>query len=174
MRIHSVEGLFEFELRDTYYTEIRMVTVLHQLAREAHDERVRVLFAEHRDETVEQIRRIEEVFVATEGTVDAEPSPAIDGIVQEKTVFEQHDSSPEMVDQFDLMNATKFEMLEIACYEALIDMAERTGKTAALPLLRENLAEEQRMLERVRRLAHELEPQLWTRTDQRRQKLSPS
>jgi len=72
----------------------------------------------------------------------------------------QANPSPAVLQGLVVDGACKTEHLEIAAYTGLVEKARSMGLTEAADLLEHSLHEEQRMLERVEKLARELTQQM--------------
>jgi ferritin-like metal-binding protein YciE len=83
--------------------------------------------------------------------------PGIDGIKQEHDEFVEKESpSAEVLDQFLTGAGARTEHYEIAAYEGLVTAAEAMGESDVASLLSENLAEEKKALETIKKISKRL------------------
>lgn len=139
----TARELFEYQLRDVYDAEHRLVDALSDMAARATDDELARAFEQHGEQTRRQIERVERAFA----TVGAEPArgtcAAIEGLVAEFEGFAARSPSAVVLDTYAAAAAGKIEHYEITSYEALIPLAGKLGLPEAAAALRENLAEEQ-------------------------------
>lgn len=155
MTLNDVMDLFEFKLQALYSAEKRTVEILDEAASETTEPGLREAFEHHRDETREQVARIEKVASSLGKKLRVVDAPVVEGLVEEKRRFMAEDPVPEVMDLFNMAAAMKNEHLEIAAYEDLIRLAEQAGSTDLVEPLRANLKEEQATLEKLARFSTE-------------------
>ena len=149
--------LFLHELGDLLYAENVLVKTLPKLAKEASDAELQEGFEAHLEETKQHVVNLEQVFEAVGEKAKAEKCPAIDGITDEHDEFiSEEKPSPEVRDIFLTGAGARAEHYEIAAYTGLITMAQALGATKAVPLLQENLEQEQAALAKLERAAKRL------------------
>jgi ferritin-like metal-binding protein YciE len=157
MAMHTIEELFEHELRDIYGAEHALIEALDQMAGESGDREIRRLYTQHRKETQAQIKRIEKIFKTLGQKPEPEPCPGMEGLLKEKKVFMREKPSAELLEFYNIGASQKVERYEITAYEALIDMAEKLGMSDAVELLEQNLQEEETALNRLKAIASEFD-----------------
>jgi ferritin-like metal-binding protein YciE len=82
-------------LKDIYYAEKKILTALPKMAKAAQSDDLRAAFEKHRDETEEQVSRLEQVFEEIEVTPKGKKCPAIDGIIEEgQEIIKDYKGSP--------------------------------------------------------------------------------
>jgi ferritin-like metal-binding protein YciE len=155
-KMDSIDKLFEHELEDIYDAELKLVDALKKQAAECTTPVIREGFQAHQKETRAQVERLEKAFEA----YGKEPSrgkgcAGIDGLLEEHKEFGAEKPSPEIFEIFNLTAAAKVERYEITAYESLIRLASQLGLDDVVPLLEENLAEEQATLSKVVGLSNE-------------------
>jgi ferritin-like metal-binding protein YciE len=149
--------LFLHELGDLLYAENVLVKTLPKLAKEASDTELQEGFEAHLEETRQHVVNLEQVFEAVGEKAKAEKCPAIDGITEEHDEFMSEEKpSPEVRDIFLTGAGARAEHYEIAAYTGLITMAQALGATKAVPLLQENLEQEQAALAKLEQAAKRL------------------
>ena len=97
---------------------------------------------EHRDETEEQVRRLETIFAEIEESRSAIKDVAMS--IAGSLAALGHTIAGDEILKNTFANQA-FENFEIASYRSLITVAEAGGFTSAVPLLQETLGEEERM-----------------------------
>ncbi len=141
---HSEEtrDLFITGLRNAHAMESQALSVIEtQLGRlESYPEMIAML-QQHRRETESQIARLDQIFQG----LGESPSGLKDTVMSAMGSMQAmgHALAGDEILK-NHMADYMFEHFEIAAYTALITMAQSMGHTAALPLLQQNLAEEQR------------------------------
>jgi ferritin-like metal-binding protein YciE len=136
--------LFEHELRDIYDAENKLVNALEKMSKDASDEQLSQAFAEHREVTQEQVKRVERVFELVDRSPRREPCAGINGLIEEYQKFNNEESpSPEVRDVFATGAALKVENYEIASYKSLIKLANQLGLSEAVSLFGQTLQEEE-------------------------------
>lgn len=153
MPVADPAGLFLEELGDVLYAERQIEKALGKLAREAQDDELSQGFDHHRQETRDQIGNLEQVFRLLGKRARGKRCPGIDGILEEGEEFlkENGDSDDRLVDLFLTGAALRVEHYEIAAYTALLAQADRMGEPRIAQLLRENLAQEEKMAKAARK-----------------------
>ena len=154
MSVTDIQGLFIHEVQDIYYAEQKLVEALGELARESTRQDLQQAFLAHRQETQGHVQRLEQVFQLLRMQPKAETCYGIEGLIKEKKTFTSKESpTPDILDTFNIGAAEKTERYEITAYENLIMMAQQLGLTQAVPLLQQNLQEEQAALQKLQTLA---------------------
>ena len=155
MAMHSIQELFEHELKDIYGGERSLLDALEQMAAETSDRDMRKAYTRHRKETQGQLKRLEKVFRMIGRKAEAETCPGIEGLIKEKKVFLREKPSAELVEFFNVGAGQKVERYEISSYENLIDMADKLGMPDAVELLEQTLLEEEAALNTLKTFASE-------------------
>jgi len=105
--------------------------------------------AEHRDETVEHARRLEEVFRAARAEPSSHHSDPVEKLAESHDELAQSIPNERLADVFHATAAATTEHVEIAQYDALIELARSVDVGDAVKLLEQNRREEARALEKV-------------------------
>jgi ferritin-like metal-binding protein YciE len=149
--------LFLHELGDILYAEKVLVKALPKLAKEATDAELRQGFEAHLAETRQHVANIEQAFKALGEKTKAEKCPGIDGIKTEHDEFmSDNKPTPQVCDLFLTGAGARTEHYEIAAYTGLVAMAEALGESKTLPLLKQNLLQEQAALAKLEKAAKRL------------------
>jgi len=155
MAMHSIQELFEHELKDVYGAEQSLLDALEQMAAEASDRDIRKGYTHHRKETQGQIKRLEKIFRMIGLKAKAGTCPGIEGLLKEKKAFMREKPSPELLEFFNVGAAQKIERYEITAYENLMDMADKLGMPDVVELLEQTLLEEEAALNALKTIASE-------------------
>ena len=149
--------LFLHELGDLLYAENTLVKTLPKLAREATDADLQEGFEAHLEETKLHVDKLKQVFELVGEKAKAEKCPAIDGITKEHDEFMSEEKpSPVITDMFLTGAGARTEHYEIAAYTGLITLAQALGEKGAVPLLQENLKQEEAALGKLEQAAKRL------------------
>lgn len=145
--------LFEHNLKEMYFVERFLVDTLEKLQSVAASDKIRADLLEHKEETVMHIENLEEVFAILGIPPQEHPSHMWKDMDKELETFFKEFTTDEAADFFVLEAAMKAERLEITHYETLILLAKELDlekENDILDLLRANLVQEERALEKVR------------------------
>lgn len=123
MALETSRDLFVHDLKQMYYVENQLVGVLDELAVETPDEKLADGFASHRDETRQQVERLERVFREIGETPEEAECGALDGLLRDREEFEREVRSDDLKTPFNLTAGIKTERMEITAYQALIMLA---------------------------------------------------
>jgi len=149
----TLDDLFLDTLKDIYYAEKQILKSLPKMARAAQSEQGKAGFLQHRDETQGQIERLEQVFDIISKPAHGKTCEAIQGILSEgEEIIEEFKGSPAL-DAGLISAAQAVEHYEIARYGTLIAWAGQLGLKDAVPLLKQNLAEEEATDKKLTQLA---------------------
>ncbi|HEY0516939.1 MAG TPA: DUF892 family protein [Solirubrobacteraceae bacterium] len=148
-RFNTPEELFSFKLGSALTMERKLVETLEQLEEEAQRGEIKQALAQHRQQTIQHCRNVEECFRLLGEEVDDSPCPVIDAMAAEgkATIKKTEDG---LVDNVVLSSAIESEHHELAVYESLIIQAQARGNSEVVSLLRRNLEEENQALEIAR------------------------
>lgn len=144
MHHHSeaTHEIFIIGLRNAHAMENQALSVIDtQLGRlESYPEMIAML-QQHRRETEGQIARLDQIFQGLGESASTFKDTAMSAMGSMQAMGHAL-AGDEILKNH--MADYMFEHFEIAAYTSLITMAETMGHTSALPLLQQNLAEEQR------------------------------
>jgi ferritin-like metal-binding protein YciE len=151
----TLGDLFYETLRDVYYAERKIISGLRKMARGAQDEQLKATFEKHREETEEQVERLQQVFELLGKRARGKTCPAIEGIIDEaEEIMEEFNGSPAL-DAGLLAAAQAVEHYEISRYGTLKSWAAQLGMDDAAKLLEMTLNEEKKTDELLTRLAEQ-------------------
>lgn len=139
----TLSDLFLDTLKDIYYAERQILRALPKMARGAQSKELRAAFESHRDQTEEQVARLQQVFEILGRPARGKNCPAIDGIIEEgEEILESYKGSP-AIDAGLIAAAQAVEHYEIARYGTLCNWADLLGMDDARQLLEQTLREEE-------------------------------
>ena len=151
----TLEDLFLETLKDVYHAEKQILRNLPKMAKAAQTEELKQAFQRHRDETEQQVERLEQVFEQLGKPARAKTCQAILGIIEEsQEVMEDFKGSAAMEAGL-LAAAQAVEHYEISRYGTLKTWANQLGMKDAVKLLDQTLAEEKKTDELLTRLAEQ-------------------
>ena len=159
MPMNTLQELFTHELGDIYDAEQRILQILPTLVSDCADPQAKQAYQTHEQETRQQIQNLEQVYQLLGQPPKRIPCTAVEGLKQEHDSFLKENPTDTVLTMFDLGAAFKTEHYEIASYLGLIEKAQLMGLSQAVPLLQQNLQQEEAMAQRVQQIAHQLGPQ---------------
>ena len=140
----KLEDLFLHLLKDVYHAEKQILRALPKMAKATESEELRQAFETHKEETAQQVERLEKVFELVGRKARGEPCEAIQGLVEEAKEVMEEAEDPDVMDAGLLAAAQAVEHYEIARYGTLRAWAEELGMTDAAKLLEQTLDEEKK------------------------------
>lgn len=140
----TLEDLFHDTLKDIYYAEKKILTALPKMAKAAQHPKLKAAFEKHRDETEQQVSRLEEVFASIDEKPQGKKCAAIEGILDEgKEIMDEYKGMPAL-DAGLISAAQAVEHYEICRYGTLATWADELGNSAGARLLKATLNEEEK------------------------------
>ena len=153
--IENPRELYTHKLGAALTMEKTILDMLSQLEEHAHDEQLRQFLQQHHAQTERHVENLERAFRALGAEVDESPCPAVEGLEKEgQANLKMVDDS--LNDAVIVFGACETEHHEIAVYEGLITNAIAIGEQDVVPLLQENLGQEEATLTQARQLAQQL------------------
>jgi ferritin-like metal-binding protein YciE len=143
MSLDSLESLFIEELRDIYNGEKQIIKALPKMAKAAGSPELRQAFTKHLKETEAQVQRLERIFQDLGQAVRGKQCKGLEGILEEGKEILEKESDESVLDAALIAAAQKVEHYEIASYGCLRTYAQLLGRTQAVKLLEQTLAEEE-------------------------------
>lgn len=138
----TLQELFHDTLRDIYYAEKKILKALPKMQRAAQSDELRASFEQHREETEEQLQRLEQVFELIDKRPRAKTCEAIEGLIAEgEEIIETFKDRPAL-DAGLIASAQAVEHYEIARYGTLKRWAQELGMKDAVKLLDATLEQE--------------------------------
>jgi len=154
--IKTAHDLFVHNLKSIYYLEQRLRDELGDLAGEVTNDDLEEALREHREETVEQVERLERVFEKLGEEIEGHRAADFHGHFQEIKHLNDDIYETDMLNIAFLDAAIKTEQMEITTYNSLIRMVDDLAVDDEIEdLLKDNLREEKDALKELRELAGE-------------------
>ena len=147
--LNTPEELFSYRLGSVLTMERELVTSLEEFEQDAQRPEIKKALREHREETVQHARNVEECFKLLGEEADASPCRVVEAMVKDaKATIKMTDDS--LVDAVVLAAVAESEQYEIGVYDTLITNAEARGVTDIVVLLQRNRDQEAHALQLVR------------------------
>ena len=139
--IRNTEDLFIHGLKDIYYAEKHLVDGLEKMADKANSSDLKAIFTQHRQETINQVARIESIFELMNVEIEDNTCEAIEGLMDE-TEEALVNAEDHMIDEVLVFAAQAIEHYEIARYTSLLGLAQKLGQSEVAQFLIGTLTEE--------------------------------
>lgn len=153
MPMRSMDDLFLHGLQDLYTAEKKILQSLPKMAKNVAADELKQALERHRDETQEQVKRLEQVFKMIGQSPKGVACKAIEGIIGEAQETMDEIEDEEVCDAAILADAQAVEHYEITRYGTLTSWAKELGYDDAANLLHQTLEEEKRTDELLTKLA---------------------
>lgn len=149
----KLEDLFLHMLKDVYHAEKQALRAYPKMVKQLENEELKKAFETHREETLGQIERLEQVFELMDRRARGEPCEAIQGLIEEAKEVMEEAEEPAVLEAGIIAAAQAMEHYEIARYGTMVSWARQLGMTDAAKLLEQTLAEEKKTDELLTRIA---------------------
>ncbi|QBD78694.1 DUF892 family protein [Ktedonosporobacter rubrisoli] len=156
MTMQSPQDLFLYNLGSMYDVEQKLAQVLPVLANECQNPQVKDAFLQHEQQTRQHVRNIEQCFQILGRQPQSMDNQAVTGLKQDHDTFVQQRPQQDVLTMFDLNAGYQSEFLEVANYNALIEAANNMGMQQCIPLLQQNLQQDQEAAKKLGILIHQL------------------
>ncbi len=156
MTVQSPQDLFFYELCAMYDAEQKLVQVLPKLAQECPQAQVKEAFLQHERETRQHVSNLAQCIQLLGRSPMPLENHAIAGLKQDHDAFQREQPSQEALTMYDLKAGCASEYLEMSAYRGLIDAANGLGLQKCIPLLQQNLQQEEAAAKKLETLAHQL------------------
>ena len=160
--------LFVHGLKDMLDGERQLVDALQELESDSSNSQLKKAFATHREETEEQVERLQQCFELLGEESTEGQCAGIKGLIEEKKAFMEEDPEEDILDVFHIGAAIKTESYEICEYESLIDMAREMKHAKVAKLLGQNLKEENAALRKMEGFSKKIKPNEMMNEEERR------
>lgn len=138
----GLSDLLQHGLKDIYYAEKKIYKSLPKMIKAAEDVDLKEGLTDHREETADQIAKLEEIFELMGMRAKAEKCDAIDGILEEGNgILEDFGGTP-AGDAAIIFSCQAVEHYEITRYGGMHAFAMALGLKEVASLLQEILAQE--------------------------------
>jgi ferritin-like metal-binding protein YciE len=142
MPVKTMDDLFVETLKDIYYAEKHILKALPGMVKKAGADELREALELHRQETEDQVERLERVFKLIDVAPRGKKCEAIEGIIAEAKSHMDEIEDAEVLDAGMIGSAQAVEHYEITRYGTLIAWARQLGRDDVVSLLDANLEEE--------------------------------
>ena len=149
----TLDDLFLTTLKDVYYAEKQILRALPKMAKAAESDELRQAFETHREETQEQVQRLEQVFEILGKRASGKTCEAIQGIIDEGKEIMDDFADSEALDAGLIAAGQAVEHYEISRYGTLRSSAQELGLQDAVPLREQTLQEEKKTDQLLTQLA---------------------
>ncbi|QDA36637.1 ferritin-like domain-containing protein (plasmid) [Paracoccus liaowanqingii] len=138
----GLADLFEHALADIYYAEKKIYKSLPKMIKAADHPDLIAALTQHREETADQIEKLEQIFALLDQRPRAEKCDAIDGILEEGDGLLEDFGDSMAADAAIIFSCQAVEHYEITRYGSMAAFADALGMDEAKALLDEILAQE--------------------------------
>ena len=152
----DLKALFIHTLKDIYFAETAILKALPKMAEAAQAEPLKSALQIHRQETENQVKRLEGVFKALGEKPQGVECKAIQGIIAEGEEIVAEFSGGDALDAGLIAAAQAVEHYEITRYGTLLAWAKQLGLSEAEGLIKETLIEEENTDELLSELAEDM------------------
>jgi len=149
----DMNDLFLETLKDIYYAEKQILQALPKMAKAAQSQELRQAFEKHRDQTEDQIERLDQVFEMIGKAARGKTCEAIVGMIDEGKEIMEEFGGTQPLDAGLIAGAQAIEHYEISRYGTLKSWAQQMGLNDAAKLLEATLAEEKETNELLTKLS---------------------
>jgi ferritin-like metal-binding protein YciE len=138
----SLNDLLLTFMQDVYYAERQILKALPKMAKAAQNEQLRQAFMQHREETQNQVERLQRAFEALGKRARGQTCEAINGLIEEGEEVIEDFPEGSVRDAGLAACAQAVEHYEMARYGTLIAWAKALGRSDCASVLDKNLQEE--------------------------------
>lgn len=157
MKIANLEELLVHEIQDLHSAETQLLKALTDMAEAASSDELREAFEDHRRETVQHVRRLEQVAETLGVAPNSHKCKGIAGIIAEGSEFVKGNGVDDRVRDAALIAAAqRAEHYEIAGYGTVAAYCELLGRTELKDILGETLEEEREADDRLTEIAMQI------------------
>lgn len=149
----GLRDLFVDELKDIYWAEKALTKAIPKMIKNASSEELKEALTGHLEVTVEQVKRLEEVFSSLDEKAQAKKCEAMAGLIKEADEIMKNTEKGMVRDAGIILAGQKVEHYEIATYGTLCSFAKTLGEEEAASLLEETLKEEKEADEKLSEIA---------------------
>lgn len=155
MAMNSLQDLYIEQLQDLYDAENQILDALPKMERAANTQQLREGFSEHRQQTQQQVQRLEQIFRDLNIAPRREKCEAMRGIIKEGEQLMNQRGTHEVLDAGLIASAQRVEHYEIAAYGTVHTWAQQLGRSQDAQLLEQTLNEEKQTDAKLTKLAEQ-------------------
>ena len=152
-RLASLDDLLVHGLQDLYHAEGQALKAMPRLIQAATNPDLRQVLEDHRQQTEQQIRRLEQAFLLLGVSAKGRKCEGMAGVLEESEQIMEADADAAVMDVALIGAAQKVEHYEIAAYGCVCTYAEMLGYDQVNELLGQNLDEEETTDQKLTALA---------------------
>jgi len=152
-KLASLDDLLVHELQDILHAENQILKALPKMVKAASHPDLKAAFEEHRQQTEEQVRRLEQAFKLLGVPARGRKCEGMAGLLEEGKKMMAEEAEPPVMDAALIAAAQKVEHYEIASYGCVCTYAEMLGYDQVHELLGQNLDEEETTDQKLTALA---------------------
>lgn len=141
MTITTLEDLFHHTLKDVLYAERKILKVLPKMERKVTDSKLKAILAANREETEDQVVRLDQVFEILGVPARGAKCDAMVGLVEETESLIGEIEDAETMDAALISLAQAMDHYKLARYGTLAAWAKQLGHAKAATLLKATLDE---------------------------------
>lgn len=153
MKLENLEKLFIHELKDLHSAENQILDALPQMIEKSSDDELRSILQRHRDETEQQVDRLERIFDDIGEDPEGQLCEGMQGLIEEGEEILEEDADPSVRDAGIIAAAQRVEHYEISGYGTAATYANMLDREKAGRLLKETLEEEKQADEKLTEIA---------------------
>jgi ferritin-like metal-binding protein YciE len=153
MNLDNLKQVYLDELKDAYDFEHQILDALPKMEEAASSPELKQAFQEHRRETENQVRRLEQVFNHLGRDPERKTCKGMKGLIAEGEEFVKARGDGAAIDAALISGAQRVEHYEMAVYGTLRTYARALGHEEQATLLQQNLSEEKAADEKLTGLA---------------------
>jgi ferritin-like metal-binding protein YciE len=145
------------QLSELYHCESELLHGLQEMADAAQHEELRSFFAQHRQETIGHVRRLEAMFESLAHEPRALSCRAMEGQLLDITLLIGRLKDDAVLDIALVAAAQKMELMEVASYRSAAHLARQLGLEGIAEQCEHTLLEEREADRKLQELSHTLE-----------------
>jgi ferritin-like metal-binding protein YciE len=153
LKLENLETLYVDELKDAYDFEHQILDALPRMEESATHPELQAAFREHRRETENQVRRLEQVFNSLGRDAERKTCKGMKGLLAEGEEYVKARGDDATIDAALISGAQRVEHYEMAVYGTLRTYARALGHEDQATLLNQSLEEEGAADAKLTRLA---------------------
>jgi ferritin-like metal-binding protein YciE len=154
--MNSLADLMVEQLQDVYDAEHQIVEALPKMVKAASSTQLKASFEEHRGQSQQHIKRLEEVFSIVGQSPKRKTCKAMKGLITEGEEMVEAKAVESVRDAGLIAAAQRVEHYEMAAYGTLRTYAHQLGHADAAHLLQQTLEEEEVTDKKLSALANEI------------------
>jgi ferritin-like metal-binding protein YciE len=153
---NTIKDLLADEIKDLYSAEKQLTKAIPKMAKGATDPALKEAFSAHLQETLEQVKRLEEIAGLLEIKPTGKKCVGMEGCIQEGAEALEEEGDENVLDLGIIGAGSRVEHYEMAGYLTAISLAKRMGAAEVVSLLQQSLAEEIGAEKKLRTIASSL------------------